>query len=32
MQVTGATAAWRQDIASVVVIRAGAGPVARLTL
>jgi hypothetical protein len=32
MHVTGATAAWRQDIASVVVTRVGEGPVARLQL
>jgi len=32
MHVSGATAAWRQDIASVVVTKVGGGPVAELTL
>jgi hypothetical protein len=32
MQVSGATDAWKQDIASVVVTKLGEGPVARLNL
>jgi hypothetical protein len=32
MQVSGATAAWKSDISSVVVTKVGGGPVAQLTL